>query len=120
MAIYSVNNSDFSSCWKQKARAKFQMFRASCIVCNLRKLRRLAQCSGSETLKMFLFGSFFFAPKKNELQIEIWLSHVIFLFMRQPYFLHIIFQNRIFPVKFYQKPVSIVLSLVQSRYCHYH
>ena len=82
-------------------------------------LRRLAQCSGSETLKMFLFGSFFFAPKKNELQIEIWLSHVIFLFMRQPYFLHIIFQNRIFPVEFYQTPVLTVLSLAQSQYYRY-
>ena len=50
---------------KSKARAKSQMFRAFLPTGFIKELRRLAQCSVSETLRGFLFGSFFFELQRK-------------------------------------------------------
>ena len=46
---------NLSSYWKQKARAEFQTFEPVYHLFFLEELRRLAQCSGSETLRGFFF-----------------------------------------------------------------
>ncbi|WP_304067735.1 hypothetical protein, partial [Megamonas hypermegale] len=60
--------------------SQISLFRAVVPPLLIRELRRLAQCSVSETLKRFLFGSFFFASKKNEhLKEVLLLSGYIFV-----------------------------------------
>ncbi|WP_304152888.1 hypothetical protein [Megamonas hypermegale] len=52
--------------WNWKAQAKFQMLQIVVLTVFREGLRRLAQCSVSETLKSFLFGSFFFCFPKEK------------------------------------------------------